>query len=105
MRKRCSQWICILSVLSLLLTACGKQEKQFAQGETVRASILLSDGGEIELELYPDFAPQTVANFVSLCEEHFYDGQIFYRVVQNFLIQTGDPTGSGYYGSEKTLTG
>ena len=51
--------------------------------------------GTIELELYPQHAPQTVNNFVFLAGQGFYDGVKFHRVIDNFMIQTGDPTGTG----------
>ena len=51
--------------------------------------------GSIELELYPQHAPQTVNNFVFLAGQGFYDGVKFHRVIANFMIQGGDPTGSG----------
>ncbi|MDX1613520.1 MAG: peptidylprolyl isomerase [Candidatus Promineifilaceae bacterium] len=51
--------------------------------------------GDIELELYPEHAPKTVNNFVFLAQEGFYDGVSFHRVIDNFMIQGGDPTGSG----------
>jgi peptidyl-prolyl cis-trans isomerase B (cyclophilin B) len=51
--------------------------------------------GTIELELYPEYAPKTVNSFVFLAEEGFYDGVTFHRVIDNFMIQGGDPTGTG----------
>ncbi len=51
--------------------------------------------GPIELELYPDEAPKTVENFTKLAGEGFYDGIIFHRVIPDFMIQGGDPTGTG----------
>ena len=51
--------------------------------------------GKIELELYPEYAPLTVNNFVFLAQDGFYDGVAFHRVISNFLIQGGDPTGTG----------
>jgi peptidyl-prolyl cis-trans isomerase B (cyclophilin B) len=51
--------------------------------------------GTIELELYPQYAPMTVNNFVFLANEGFYDGVTFHRVISNFVIQGGDPTGTG----------
>jgi len=51
--------------------------------------------GTIELELYPEYAPKTVNNFVFLAGEGFYDGITFHRVIDNFMIQGGDPTGTG----------
>ena len=54
--------------------------------------------GEVQLELYPEHAPKTVNNFVFLVNEAFYDGITFHRVIDNFMIQGGDPTGSGMGG-------
>ena len=51
--------------------------------------------GQIELELYPQYAPKTVNNFIFLAREGFYDGVVFHRVISNFVIQAGDPTGTG----------
>ena len=51
--------------------------------------------GTIELELYPQHAPQTVNNFVFLARQGFYDGVTFHRVIDDFMIQSGDPTGTG----------
>jgi peptidyl-prolyl cis-trans isomerase B (cyclophilin B) len=51
--------------------------------------------GIIEIELYPEFAPKTVNNFVFLAKEGFYDGIVFHRVIGDFMIQGGDPTGTG----------
>jgi peptidyl-prolyl cis-trans isomerase B (cyclophilin B) len=54
--------------------------------------------GVIELELYPEYASKTVNNFVFLTKEGFYDGVVFHRVISDFVIQGGDPTGSGMGG-------
>ncbi len=51
--------------------------------------------GTIELELYPEYAPKTVNNYVFLINQEFYDGVTFHRVIPNFMIQGGDPTGTG----------
>ncbi len=56
---------------------------------------LTTDKGEIELELFPEHAPNTVNNFVFLARQGFYDGTTFHRVISDFMIQGGDPTGSG----------
>lgn len=58
-------------------------------------TITMENDEEIVLELYPEIAPNTVANFVSLVEEGFYDGTIFHRVIPGFMIQGGDPEGIG----------
>ena len=54
-----------------------------------------TDKGTIEIELYPQYAPKTVNNFVFLANQNFYDGVTFHRVISNFMIQGGDPTGTG----------
>ena len=59
------------------------------------AAMLETNRGNIEIELYPQYAPKTVNNFVFLAREGFYDGVTFHRVIPNFMIQGGDPTGSG----------
>ena len=51
--------------------------------------------GDIEIELFPDDAPKTVENFVELAKKEYYKGVIFHRVIDNFMIQGGDPTGTG----------
>ena len=60
-----------------------------------KAVIELEDGGKIELELYPDIAPISTENFIKLASSGFYDGVTFHRVVPGFVIQGGDPTGTG----------
>ena len=54
-----------------------------------------SNRGDMELELYPEHAPKTVNNFVFLAQEGFYDGIVFHRVISDFMVQGGDPTGTG----------
>jgi peptidyl-prolyl cis-trans isomerase B (cyclophilin B) len=56
---------------------------------------LQTNHGAIELELFPDDAPKTVENFTKLARDGFYDGVIFHRVIPDFMIQGGDPTGTG----------
>jgi len=56
---------------------------------------VVTERGNIVIELYPQHAPKTVNNFVFLAREGFYDGLIFHRVISDFMIQGGDPTGSG----------
>jgi cyclophilin family peptidyl-prolyl cis-trans isomerase len=61
----------------------------------VSGATLHTSEGAIELELYPDDAPKTVENFLKLSRDGFYDGVIFHRVIPDFMIQGGDPTGTG----------
>ena len=67
--------------------------------------IEMEDGGIIELQLYPAVAPITCANFEKLVKQGFYDGLIFHRVIAGFMIQGGDPTGTGMGGPGHTIKG
>lgn len=69
-------------------------EMQIDESKTYAVSIE-TNRGRIDLELYPEHAPQTVNNFVFLAGQGFYDGVTFHRVIANFMIQSGDPTGTG----------
>ncbi|MFO8037678.1 MAG: peptidylprolyl isomerase [Anaerolineales bacterium] len=69
-------------------------EMRIDEGKTYQAN-MQTGKGEIHLELYPQHAPKTVNNFVFLAENGFYDGITFHRVVDDFVIQGGDPTGTG----------
>jgi peptidyl-prolyl cis-trans isomerase B (cyclophilin B) len=73
--------------LILALTACGNGKP--------RAEITMADGGVIVVELDAETAPITVENFINLAEAGFYDGLTFHRVIPNFMIQGGDPEGTG----------
>ncbi|MGD6831397.1 peptidylprolyl isomerase [Sutcliffiella halmapala] len=65
--------------------------------------ILMQNGEKIEFELYPNEAPNTVANFEKLANEGFYNGVVFHRVIPGFVSQGGDPTGTGAGGSGTTI--
>jgi peptidyl-prolyl cis-trans isomerase B (cyclophilin B) len=69
-------------------------EMQIDTDRTYQATLSTSKG-DIALELYPEHAPVTVNNFLFLAREGFYDGTTFHRVVPNFVVQGGDPTGTG----------
>lgn len=68
-------------------------------------TITMKGGGVIKLELYPDIAPETVKNFVDLVEKGFYNGLIFHRVIKGFMIQGGDPEGTGMGGPGYSIKG
>lgn len=68
-------------------------------------TIEMKDGKTIKLELYPDKAPNTVYNFIDLAQSGFYDGLIFHRVIKGFMIQGGDPLGTGTGGPGYTIKG
>lgn len=71
----------------------------------MKAIIEMENGGKMTLDLYPETAPITVDNFVKLAKEGFYDGLIFHRVIEGFMIQGGDPTGTGKGGPGHTIKG
>lgn len=83
------------------------EEDKYIESEEVTNLVKIDvDGyGIMIAELYPDVAPITVENFKNLVKEKFYDGIIFHRVIKDFMIQTGDPTGTGMGGSEKEIKG
>ena len=71
----------------------------------IKAIIEMENGKTMTLELYPDKAPITVKNFVDLAEKGFYDGLIFHRVIEGFMIQGGDPDGTGCGGPGYSIKG
>lgn len=70
-----------------------------------KAEIDIKDYGVIKVDLYNDLAPITVANFIKLAKEGFYDGLTFHRIISGFMIQGGDPEGTGMGGSSETIKG
>lgn len=87
--------LCIVVMFSLC--SCSKK--------TPVAEISMADGTVIYAELYPEIAPVTVENFINLANDGFYDGITVHRVVPGFVIQAGDPEGTGMGGSGKTIKG
>lgn len=94
----------------VIFVACGdSNEEESAKYPEVEenpiVTITMEDKQQITIELYPEIAPNTVANFVTLVEDGFYDGLIFHRVIPNFMIQGGDPEGSGRGGPGYGIAG
>ena len=87
-----------LCLLLGMLSGCGSKKQPMA-------TLTLKGGDEILIYLYPDKAPNTVANCIALANSGFYDGLIFHRVVENFVMQGGDPNGDGTGGPGYTIDG
>ena len=128
MKKKFS-FLLVLAVLVMGLSACGgsksdttsetKAPKATETAEATKkpeskttdtkgkhhAKIKVKDYGTIEVELDGDTAPITVANFIKLVNEKFYDGLTFHRIMSGFMIQGGDPLGNGTGGSDETIKG
>ena len=86
--------ILLTLALAFALAGCRRQEPEEPKPNPV-ATITMNDGSAMRFELYPDQAPNTVANFIKLANERFYDGQQFFRIVAGVLIQGGDPNNDG----------
>ena len=105
----------LIAIFVCFTTGCEKQD--FTSGDiegyhyeetdevTNYVKIVTNKDEVILVELYPDVAPITVENFQKLVGEHFYDGLLFHRVIEGFMIQGGDPEGNGTGGSEETIKG
>lgn len=82
-----------------------KSERKMGMNVNPVATIEMENGGEIKLELFPEVAPNTVKNFIFLAQKGFYNGVIFHRVIPGFMIQGGDPTGTGTGGPGYCIKG
>lgn len=99
--------LCLALCLLVLGTmGCGKNnsEEENVSNYPI-ATITMANGGVIKLELYPEIAPESVKNFISLANSGFYDGVIFHRVISGFMIQGGDPLGIGMGGPGYCIKG
>ena len=115
MKKILSVLLVILSVF-LILASCGGDKEpasvnldsyadMLSNKENPVATIEMEDGGIMIIELFYDTAPNTVKNFISLANSGFYDGLIFHRVIPGFMIQGGDPEGTGMGGPGYNIFG
>lgn len=82
-----------------------KETEKTSDDKNPVATIEMKSGDKIVVELYPETAPNTVRNFISLANSGFYDGVIFHRVISGFMIQGGDPTGTGTGGPDYSIYG
>ncbi|MCI9182215.1 MAG: peptidylprolyl isomerase [Acholeplasmatales bacterium] len=79
--------------------------KEFLNENNPKVSITIKKLGTILLELFPEVAPKTVKNFINLVQEGFYNGLTFHRIIEGFMIQGGDPLGTGVGGSKEKIEG
>ena len=93
--RRISAILLLAALLAAGLSACGKKQDPYEGITNPIATITMMDGSQMRFELKPSQAPNTVANFISLANSGFYDGQQFFRVVAGVLIQGGDPNNDG----------
>lgn len=108
--KKTIVWMLLVVVSMMMLTSCGqKKEESVDSAELLtgiyKAQITIKDHGVITVEMDADKAPITVTNFVGLVKDGFYDGLTFHRIINGFMMQGGDPTGTGQGGSENQITG
>ncbi|NLO46957.1 MAG: peptidylprolyl isomerase [Clostridiales bacterium] len=110
--------VCLVLVLLLtVFSGCGSGGEKVKETESPapesyppmtgihHVEIEVADYGVISVELDGDTAPITVGNFIGLAESGFYDGLTLHRIISGFMIQGGDPEGTGYGGSENTIKG
>ena len=111
--------LCMMIGAIALFSACGEAEKPDYMididldgdgkddigKEPVSVVISVRHFGDIVVELYPEYAPITVCNFLDLVDNKFYDGLTFHRIMKGFMIQGGDPEGNGMGGSDRKIKG
>lgn len=110
--KKSFMLLTIALVFTVAFTACGSGKTGGSGASAApgkdghpKIEIQMADGGKMVLELYPEYAPATVANFVKLAKSGFYDGLKFHRIIKGFMVQGGDPKGDGSGGAENNING
>lgn len=102
--KKILAFAAALALLLGILTACGSGNSDELSGKH-HVEIVIRDYGTIAVELDADAAPITVANFLKLAKSGFYDGLTFHRIINGFMMQGGDPEGTGMGGSSEKIKG
>lgn len=107
--------VLFVCVILTIVGGCGSsgevqtEEKESKPAQVIEdnpiVTIMMENNDVIKVELYPTIAPNTVNNFISLAESGFYDGVIFHRVIPGFMIQGGDPEGTGTGGPDYSIKG
>ncbi|MCL2774148.1 MAG: peptidylprolyl isomerase [Oscillospiraceae bacterium] len=101
----------IFSVSLIFMQSCGGSNESNAKigsadnPDDPQVRVQMDNGGSFVIELYPEYAPNTVENFLKLVNDGFYDGLTFHRIVAGFMAQGGDPNGDGSGGSDQKITG
>ena len=111
MKKILSLALSVLLIMSI--AACGSKGASSGSAKSnggakvnnPKIEISVKDYGKMQFELDPIQAPLTVENFMRLVNEGFYNGLTFHRIIKGFMVQGGDPLGTGYGGSDKTIKG
>ncbi len=115
-------FIAMVLIITILISGCGSASSSSSSEDKANTgsvetsdkdkdtskpivTIEMEDGAKIKVELYPQVAPNTVNNFISLVQKGFYNGVIFHRVIPGFMIQGGDPQGNGSGGPGYTIKG
>jgi len=104
--------ILVATLITIIaLTGCATENTKAPQNEIPEkvdhpiVQITMQDGSQMVFELYPEYAPQTVENFVNLSQTGFYNGLKFHRIMKGFMIQGGDPQGDGTGGANENIPG
>lgn len=108
--KRKKGFLASILAGALALVGCSSNESSVDEVRTPPkelpvATIVFKDFGTVEAELYPHIAPNTVNNFIELSNSSFYDGLTFHRVIKDFMVQGGDPDGTGMGGPGYSIKG
>ncbi len=112
--KRFIKIISLILAVVFVFSACGgngnnetstTSSADVSDNTRQKVKFTMEDGGEFIIALYPEYAPETVENFVNLVSVGFYNGLTFHRVIDNFMAQGGDPEGTGSGGSGKDIVG
>ena len=102
--KKPALWVIVIAV-ALICTVAVSRLGRAPEGGTYEATISIRDYGTITLELDGGAAPKTVENFVALAQDGFYDGLTFHRIMEGFMMQGGDPEGTGLGGAPNKIEG
>lgn len=103
--KKCIRFFSLIMALLMVFSFSGCKKEETPETSGTQVKFTMEDGGSFVMELYPEYAPETCENFLSLVSEGFYDGLTFHRVIEDFMAQGGDPEGTGFGGSDKQIKG